>query len=164
MSSPAYPLWLDWARRLQAIAQTGLAYATDPYDRDRYRSLREIAAQMIASRAEVEPGYVLNLFELDTGHATPKVDVRAAVFQQGKVLLVRERSDGAWTLPGGWADPGEPPSAAIVREVQEESGYETRVLRLLAMLDRDKQGHLPAPFFAYKVFFECEIVRGSLWQ
>lgn len=159
MSNRALPPWLGWARRLQAIAQTGLTYTTDPYDRERYRSVRQLAAEMLTAHSELEPAVALELFSLDSGHATPKVDVRAAVFRGESVLLVRERSDGSWTLPGGWADPGEPPSTAVVREVREESGYETRAVRLLALLDRDTQGHPPAPFYAYKLFFECELLR-----
>ncbi len=162
MSNPASLRWLDWARRLQAIAQTGLTYTTDPYDQERFRSIRQIAAEMLAAHSEIEPGTALEMFSVDAGHATPKVDVRAAVFRGESVLLVRERSDGAWTLPGGWADPGEPPSTAVVREVREESGYETRALRLLALLDRDTQGHPPAPFYAYKLFFECELLQEGL--
>ncbi len=141
------------------MAQTGLAYAADPYDRDRYERLREIAAEIIAAHSELEATPVRDLFTRDTGHATPKVDVRGAIFRDNTVLLVRERSDGNWTLPGGWADPGESPSAAVVREITEESGLETRATRLLACWDRDAQGHPPAAFYAYKLFFACEVIR-----
>jgi ADP-ribose pyrophosphatase YjhB (NUDIX family) len=163
--SPGLPQWLEWARQLQSLSQTGLAYATDVYDVERYRALRALAAEIVAAHSDAEPEYIRGLFERDVGHATPKVDVRAAVFQGGKVLLVRERSDGGWTLPGGWADPGEPPSRAVAREVLEESGYTVRAVRLLAVLDRDRHPHPPLPYHVYKLFFECEVLReGRLSQ
>lgn len=152
---------LDWARRLHALAQTGLTYATDPYDVERYRAVRALAGEMLSTATDLEPGRIRALLEGDSGHATPKVDVRAAVFRGGEILLVRERADGLWTLPGGWADPGEPPSVAVTREVREEAGCETRAIRLLAALDRDAQGHPPAPFYAYKLFFECALLSAG---
>jgi ADP-ribose pyrophosphatase YjhB (NUDIX family) len=159
-SSPA----LGWAKRLQAIAQTGLAYAKDQYDIERYRSVRQIAAEMLAaSSSGVSTPKLVDLFEGDVGYATPKVDVRAAVFSDDGVLLVRERSDGAWTLPGGWADVGDSPSAAAVREVREESGYEVVARKLAAVYDRDheRHGHPPMPYHVYKLFFLCETVGGA---
>ncbi|MBA2364298.1 MAG: NUDIX hydrolase [Chloroflexia bacterium] len=159
MRSAGAPRWLEWAREMLAMAQTGLTYAADPYDRDRYERLREIAAEIVAAHGDLESSPVHDLFARDTGHATPKVDVRGAIFREDTVFLVRERSDGNWTLPGGWADPGETPSAAVVREIREESGLETRATRLLACWDRDAQGHPPAAFYAYKLFFACEVIR-----
>lgn len=159
MGNPGAPPWLEWARRLRALSQTGLTYAADPFDAERYRELQALAAEMAATGAELEAAGVRKLFELETGHATPKVDVRACLFRGDSVLLVRERSDGGWTLPGGWAEPGDTPSGAVEREVREEAGHEVRAARLLALLDRDKQGHPPAPFYAYKLFFECDLVR-----
>jgi ADP-ribose pyrophosphatase YjhB (NUDIX family) len=154
------PKWLQWAKALQTMAQTGLTYAKDPYDIARYVAIREIAFEMMATHADVDLAHVRDLFQYEYGHATPKVDVRAAVFRGNTILLVRERSDGCWTLPGGWADVGETPSEAVAREVFEESGYRVRVRRLLAVYDRDKQGHPPHPYHVYKVFFECDIVGG----
>lgn len=155
------PSWLDYARRLQAIAQSGLAYSPSPYDLERYETVREIAAQMMAaiSAAPVEPIRVL--FAGQSGYATPKVDVRAALFRDDTILLVREREDGGWTLPGGWADVGESPADATVREVREESGYQTRAVKLLALYDRNRHGHPPIPFHAYKLFFQCELLGGA---
>ncbi len=165
MGSRPLPRWLEWARKLQSISQTGLTYAKDPYDLERYRAIRELATEIVAEHSGVEPEYVRSLFEREVGHATPKVDVRAAVFRGETVLLVRERSDGAWTLPGGWADPGEPPSEAAAREVLEESGHSVRITRLLAVLDRDSHPHPPLPYHVYKLFFEGELVReGELPQ
>lgn len=152
--------WLEWVRKLQAIAQNGLTYAENYFDRERYEAVREIAAEMMAAYSGSELESVRNLFARQAGAATPKVDVRAAVFQDGAVLMVKERSDGCWTLPGGWADVNEAPSEAIVREVYEESGYRTRVVKLLAFFDRDLHGHPPYPFHVYKVFFQCELAGG----
>jgi len=119
---PMDPKWLEWAKRLQAIGQNGLACATDSFDIERYESVREIAAEIVAIHSDVDLNYVRDVFPSEGGHATPKVDVRGAVFRADTILLVRERQDGLWTLPGGWADVNESPSEAVVREVYEESG------------------------------------------
>lgn len=153
--------WLDRVIRVQAIAQSGLAYTSDPYDRERYTQIREICAEALALGADEDIERVRGLFTSEEGYATPKVDVRAAAFREGKVLLVRERSDGLWTLPGGWADVGDTPSQAVLKELREESGFEGRVLKLAAALDRDAQGHPPCPWRIYKLFFICEITGGS---
>ncbi len=151
--------WLRWARRLQAIAQNGLAYGHDPYDIERYEAVREIAAEMMAAQTGADAARLTALLAGEKGHATPKVDVRAVVFRDDTMLLVRERSDGLWTLPGGWADVGEPPGEAVAREAYEESGYRTRAVKLLALYDRDLHGHPPLPWHVYKLFFRCEILR-----
>ena len=155
------PQWLEWSRRLQGIAQTGLAYAKDPFDVERYQAVREVAAEMAAAHSDAALDYIRDLFKGEVGHATPKVDVRGAVFRADTILLVKERQDGLWTLPGGWADLHESPAEAVVREVLEESGYKTRVVKLLALYDRDRHGHTPHPFRIYKLFFQCEIVGGN---
>ncbi len=156
------PIWIDWAKRLQAIAQTGLTYADSPYDVERYEEIRHIAAEMSANRSDTELSRVLDLFSSDRGYATPKVDVRAAIFHNDSILLVRERSDGYWTLPGGWADVGEAPSECVTREAKEETGYAVQVQKLLAVYDRSKHPHEPPfPFHVYKMFFLCEIVGGT---
>jgi ADP-ribose pyrophosphatase YjhB (NUDIX family) len=155
------PAWLAWARRLNALAQTGLTFAENPYDVERYTAIRKIAAEMIAHGAGSGVEQVLDLFASDAGYATPKVDMRGVVFQGGKLLLVQERSDGLWTLPGGWADVGDSPADAVVREIREESGFETRATKLLALLDRNRHGHPPHVNHIYKVFIQCEIVGGS---
>ena len=155
------PKWLDWAQRLQAIAQSGITYSPNQYDLDRYEAVREIAAEMMASGSAGPIAPIRDLFAGQTGYATPKVDMRAAVFREERILLVREREDGNWTLPGGWADIGESPAEAVVREVREETGYETRAVKLLAVFDRNRHGHPPFPFYTYKVFFRCEVVGGA---
>ncbi len=155
------PSWLERAKRLQAIAQTGLAYVRDPYDRERYEAVRDIAAAMIADGAGVELQALAGLFAAESGYATPKVDVRAAVFRDERILLVKERSDGLWTVPGGWADVGDSPRAAVEREVVEESGFEVRAVKLAAVYDRNRHGHTPHLFHIWKLFFVCEITGGS---
>lgn len=155
------PIWLAWVRRLQAIAQTGLTFANDPYDIERYEQIRALAAEIAAAGSGADLGLVRELFARDTGYATPKVDVRAAIFQGDGLLLVRERSDGLWTLPGGWADVGDTPARAVEREVFEETGYTARAVKLLAVYDRTSHGHPPIPFAVYKLIFWCEITGGA---
>jgi ADP-ribose pyrophosphatase YjhB (NUDIX family) len=152
------PEWLRWIKRLQAVAQDGLTYATDEYDIGRYEQLREIAAEILASHSTGELEEARGLLDLETGPATPKVDVRAAVFDGDKILLVKEPDDGGWSLPGGWADVGETAAQAAVREVREESGYRVRAVRLISAYDRDRQGHPPIPYHVYKLVFLCEIL------
>ncbi|HUL34653.1 MAG TPA: NUDIX hydrolase [Candidatus Eisenbacteria bacterium] len=153
---------LHWAQRLQAIAQNGLTFARDPFDVERFNQVRRVAAEMMASgSAATFPEDLIELFKKNFGYATPKIDVRSAVFRDGRVLLVQERSDGCWSLPGGWADVGDPPSVAAVREVREESGYVARVQKLAAVYDRELHGHPPYPFHAYKLFFVCELAGGA---
>jgi ADP-ribose pyrophosphatase YjhB (NUDIX family) len=151
------PDWLGWVKRLQAIAQEGLTYATDYYDLERYRRLRGIAAEVLAAHSTGDLEEAHALLMLEAGPATPKVDVRAAVFRDGRILLVKEPDDGGWSLPGGWADVGETPAGAAVREVYEESGYRVRAVRLIAAYDRDRHGHPPIPYHVYKLVFLCEI-------
>lgn len=154
-AEPAVPKLLDWARRLQAIAQTGVAYGEpDVYDRERYEQIRRIAAEMLSSNGDVDAADAM--LALEIGHATPKLDARGAVFRGDEILLVRE--DGAWSLPGGWVDVGESPGEAVTREVLEESGYETRAVKLLALFDRDRHAYEPHAWHIWKAIFLCEIV------
>lgn len=156
------PAWLDWAKRLQAVAQTGLTYAQGVYDVERYTEIRRIASEMMAAGSGIhDASRIADLFAREKGYATPKVDVRGAVFRDGRILLVKEREDGCWTLPGGWADIGDSPSVAAIREVREESGYEVAPRKLALVFDRDRHGHPPLPFHVYKLFFVCELVGGA---
>ena len=150
------PQWLALTRNLQAIAQNGLAFAEDPFDRERYRELRDIASRLMAIGSHGEVESIIHLFSQDTGYTTPKVDVRGVVLRDERVLLVEERSDGCWALPGGWADPGLTPSGCIEKELREEAGLDAKVLRLLAVHDRGSHDHPPGPFSVYKLFFHCE--------
>ena len=152
--------WNSVAQRIQAIAQTGLSYATSPYDLGRYGELSAIAASMIAGPEPDRIPLAEELFAAGKGYATPKVDVRAAVFSENRLLLVRERADGCWALPGGWAEVGQSAAESVEREVLEESGYIVEAVKLLACWDRNKYPHPPIPFHAYKLVFRCELLSG----
>lgn len=153
--------WLRWARELQAHAQNGLYYARDPFDEERYAAVKQVAAEMLAAGCDQNIEAIEKLLADQAGYATPKVDVRAAVFQDRRILLVRERSDGLWTLPGGWADVNESPAEAIEREVWEESGFRTSATKLLALWDRSRHDHPPHAFYIYKLVFLCELLGDS---
>src|SRR5262249_23472911 len=150
--------WIEWVRRLQAIAQNGLMFSQDPFDRERYEQVRSVVAEILASSTEMDPVLVHNLLQGEQGYATPKIDVRGAVFHENRLLFVQEKSDGLWTLPGGWADVGESPAAAAVREIQEEAGFETQVCQLVALYDGNRHNHLSMLFNVYKAFFLCDLI------
>jgi len=157
------PQWLTWARQLQAIAQSGLAYCKDKFDIERYHQICTLAAEMMTTGVPLPSATPIErLFADQSGYATPKIDVRVAAFREGKILLVREVSDDRWTLPGGWADVGESPSVAAARETREESGYEVQVTKLAAFYDRDLHGHPPFAFHSYKAFFLATVSGGSV--
>jgi ADP-ribose pyrophosphatase YjhB (NUDIX family) len=154
--SEPIPGLLDWARRLQAISQTGLAYESPTeYDRERYEQVRRIAAEMLSANGDIEA--LDDRFAREAGHATPKLDVRGVVFRGFEILLVRDRAEGWWTLPGGWADVGESPSEAVTREIREESGYETSAVKLLALYDRDRHPYGPHLWHIWKAVFLCKL-------
>lgn len=156
------PRALHWARSLAALAQSGLAFSADPYDRERYEAIRSIAAEITAAIGELDVRRVLEALSDDVGYATPKLDVRGVVFRDEEILLVREAADDRWTLPGGWADPWRTARENAEVEVEEEAGLTVRATRLLALLDRTLQGHEPPhPFRTYKAFFLCEITGGT---
>jgi len=155
--------WLELARELQSIAQAGLTYTRDPYDRQRYARLLTLTAEFVADHADRDAREVREILELERGYLTPKVDVRAVVMRDDRVLLVRERADGRWSLPGGWADPGEGPGQIAARETREETGYHVRPTRLLAVYDKTqpRHGHPPDLWSVYKMFVACELIGGS---
>jgi ADP-ribose pyrophosphatase YjhB (NUDIX family) len=154
--------WLDNAQRLRAIAQTGLTYCKDRFDRQRYDELTQMAQAMLAALLTQPPEAITRAFELDKGYPTPKVDVRTAVFSDGRILLVKEWFDGLWTMPGGWADELDSPSKAAERECEEESGYLVRVTRLVSVKDRRLHPYEPQHLGGiYKLFFLGEVVGGA---
>lgn len=156
------PQWLIIARELRAIAQTGLTFTADRFDRQRYERVRELAAMMLAQGSGGDRDAILGILLEDKGYGTPKVDVRGAAFVDGRVLLVREISDGKWTLPGGWADVNQSASECVVREIAEESGFVAKTLKLAAVHDYQRSnrpaGHIDS---IYKIFFVCEITGGE---
>ena len=158
MTDPA-PL-LDWISRLSAIAQSGLTFSPNEYDRQRYDQIREIAAEM-AAWPDGDVGSVERVFASASGYATPKVICRAAVIEEGRILMVRETADGRWTLPGGWIDIGESPATAVEREVFEESGYRVEANKLAAVYDKLRHEHPPVPHHSYLLFFLCTLLGGD---
>jgi len=161
MQNRNVPAWLSWAREIQALSQTGLHFSQDAFNKQRYTRLMGIAAEITALHTELEESEVLDSFLLQGGYATPKVDVRGAVLQEGRILLVQERSDGKWCMPGGWADIGETPSEMVEREVREESGYEVKAERLIGIYDANRENQLGDLYHAYKMVFHCELVGGE---
>jgi ADP-ribose pyrophosphatase YjhB (NUDIX family) len=160
VSDDRRPPSLRWAHRVQAIAQTGLVYAKDPFERQRYEELREIAIEM-AQAAGAGGDAARAAFSSETSYPTPKVDVRAVVFRGDELLLVREARTGAWTFPGGWADVGDTPGGVAERETREESGYEVKARKLLAVFDKSRHEHPPSLFYTYKMLVLCDLVGGD---
>jgi hypothetical protein len=160
------PLWLALARRLQAIAQSGLTYCQDKFDIQRYHEVRQIAAELMASGASLpDPAPLVDLFAQQSGYATPKIDLRVAAFRDGRILLVRELEDSCWTLPGGWADVGEAPSLAAAREVLEESGYVVRITSTSATQNSPHPSTelvRPYPACSCGFLFSCELICPTL--
>ena len=155
------PAWLNWARTIQAMAQTGLTFADNPFDRERYQKLHALAVEIFAAHTRENPATIERWFAIQPGYATPKVDVRGVCFREGKILMVREKSDGGWCLPGGWADVGDAPSEAAVREVQEESGFECAARKVIGVFDANRGGEPFSAFHAFKIIFLCEITGGA---
>ena len=147
---------LELSRELKSIAEAGLRYSQGPYDLERYQRLHQIASELLHAD---NPSFH---WPLEFGYATPKVDVRGALIEDGRILLVRESSNGLWTLPGGWADLNLSPAENVAKELREETGLDVEVGRLFACLDRDKRGHPPQPEHVYKLFFLCTRLRGEL--
>jgi ADP-ribose pyrophosphatase YjhB (NUDIX family) len=162
-SGPDQPRLASFLEQVLATAQAGLTYSRDPFDIGRFHALRDATAALIAEQSAQDPVRIADWIALDSGYPTPKLDVRALILnEQGQLLLVRERSDGCWTLPGGWCDIGDSPAGAVVREVVEETGLVCRAVQLLALFDKLKHPHPPQLPHAHKAFFLCEVVGGQL--
>ena len=161
MMQPHTASILAWARKVQAIAQNGLAFTQDAFDRERYVQLQELATQVLRAELALPDARIPDLWKDQQGYATPKVDVRGGIFREAQVLLVRERSDGRWTLPGGWVDVNDAPSEAVVREIFEESGYRSRAVKLAALVDKNRHPHPPGLHHIYKLLFLCELTGGA---
>lgn len=152
--------WLAWAVELQSIAQAGLTYGKDRFDLQRYERIRDITAEMMAHQAQIPLETAKDLFCNETGYQTPKLDTRAAIFQEEKILLVQE-SDGAWSLPGGWVDVNLSVKENAVKEVKEEAGLDVTADRIIAVQDRVKHN---LPLYAYgvcKIFVLCTATGGQ---
>ncbi|QCJ44554.1 NUDIX domain-containing protein [Bacillus sp. S3] len=153
--------WLEWAKQLQSIAQGGLTYSKDVYDLERFELIRNISVEILTQHTNIDQKVIKELFANETGYATPKVDIRAVVFRDNKILMVRENHDGGWSLPGGWGDIGLTPREVAVKEVKEESGFDVEAKKLIAVLDKKCHPHPPSAYHVYKIFIQCEIIGGQ---
>jgi len=152
--------WIDWAREIFSLSQSGITYSGNEYDIERYKRLQEITAEMIASQSEISKKSALDSFSMQAGYITPKVDVRGAVVRDGKILLIQERADGNWAMPGGWADLGNSPASVAEREVWEESGFRVKAEKVVAVIDANRIE--PFEFYhAYKLIFLCRLLEGE---
>ncbi|MBQ9346056.1 MAG: NUDIX hydrolase [Oscillibacter sp.] len=153
--------WLAWAEELQSLAQAGLYYGTDRFDLERYQRIREISAEMLSDRTDLPIEKVRDLFCGDVGYQTPKLDTRAAIIRDGKILLVRE-ADGRWSMPGGWCDYDRTPWENTIKEAKEEAGADITVDTLAAVQDRERHNAPPHfPFGVVKLFFLCTYLGGE---
>lgn len=155
------PSNVDLARRLFALSQSGLHFTLQEYDRERYREIAEIGAQLLANESTRQADEIKQTWFIEDGYATPKMDVRGAIFRDDRVLLVRETIDGKWTLPGGWADVNDSPAYAVEKEIEQESGFTARAVKLAALYDRNKHEHPAYLFHSWKAFFICEVTGGA---
>jgi len=154
------PKWIGWAREIFSLSQAGLTYSKNEFDIERYKRLQEITAEMIESQSGVSMEAALESFSMQAGYATPKVDVRGAVVRDNKILLIQERMDGKWAMPGGWADLGNAPASVAEREVWEESGYRVKAEKVVAVLDANRIE--PFEFYhAFKIIFLCKLIGGE---
>ena len=152
--------WLKWAVELQSLAQSALYWCKDPYDIERFQRIREISAEMLAAKSGLDMEKVKGLFCNETGYQTPKIDTRAAIIREGKILLVQEKN-GKWAMPGGWCDIDQTPADNTVKEAREEAGMEVRVTRLVSAEDQDRHNFPPNAFTIIKLMFLCEPLGGE---
>jgi ADP-ribose pyrophosphatase YjhB (NUDIX family) len=156
------PLWLEISKKLHAIAESGLFFTTNFYERERYEQIKELSNELISHYSNTNPEKVKSFYDVDDGYVTPKVDIRSVVISNEGVLFVKEKADSKWTFPGGYADIGFSPFEVAVKETFEEAGLEVKAVRLLAVMDKKMHPHPPSPFYMYKMFILCEIKGGTL--
>jgi ADP-ribose pyrophosphatase YjhB (NUDIX family) len=153
--------WLEWAAQLQSIAQAGLTFGENQYDLDRYQQIRDLSVEILHEYTEINHEKIRDLFASETGYQTPKVDVRAAVINDNKILMVHEKADGRWSLPGGWADVNASVSESAVKECFEEAGAIVKPKRIIAIHLGNRHNNHNFPYTIYKIFVECELVKYS---
>jgi ADP-ribose pyrophosphatase YjhB (NUDIX family) len=153
--------WLDWAREIQSLCQTGLAFASNDYETQRYKRLIEISSEILSEHTNLDKSNLEKVLMEQPGYATPKIDVRAAVFQNNRILLVQESTDKKWAMPGGWADVGDFPAAVAERETLEESGFVVKAKKLIGVFDANRTGRPIEFFHAFKLIFLCEMLGGN---
>jgi ADP-ribose pyrophosphatase YjhB (NUDIX family) len=161
MKSDTTPQWLQIAREIQQLAQTGITFSQSEYEKKRYSRLTEIAAEIVESNTQLEKESVKKILMDHPGYATPKIDVRAAVFKDNKLLLVQETTDNCWAMPGGWADVGDIPTEVAIRETKEESGYDVKPIKVIGVFDANRAGRPLEFFHAFKIIFLCELLGGE---
>lgn len=153
--------WLDWAKELQQLSQNALAYCKDPYDIERFERIRAISVEIMSEYTDLPMERVKDLFAGDEGYQTPKIDIRAVIIKDEKILMVKEILDGKWSLPGGWADVGYSVYDNIIKESHEEAGAVVEPFKVIAILDRNKHKKDDYPFTIYKIFVACKYIRGE---
>lgn len=154
--------WLLWAKQLQSLAQIGIEFTENPYDRERYERIRELSIEIMHEYTGIDNSKLVQLFANESGYQTPKVDARAAIFNsENEILMIREKADNKWALPGGWADIELTLFENIVKESFEEAGAEIKPKRIIAVLDRNTYVKDNFPYSAYKIFVECDFIRGE---
>jgi ADP-ribose pyrophosphatase YjhB (NUDIX family) len=153
--------WLEVAREIQQLSQTGLAFAVTDYEKNRYKRLTEITAEIIEHHTTLEKESVTKILMKHPGYATPKIDVRAAVIKDKEILMVQETTDNCWAMPGGWADVGDIPSEVAIRECKEESGYDVKPIKVIGVFDANRIGGHLEFFHAFKIIFLCELIGGE---
>ncbi len=152
--------WIAWAREIFSLSQAGLVYSKNEFDIERYKRLQEISAEMIESQSDISKENALESFSMQAGYITPKIDVRGAVVKEDKIILIQERADGKWAMPGGWVDLGNTPASAAEREVWEESGFRVKAEKVVAVIDANRIE--PMEFYhAFKIIFLCELLDGE---
>lgn len=155
--------WLDWAMELQFIAQAGITYSKDPFDLERFQRIRELSVEIMAHKTGFSPEHIKSVFCNEVGYQTPKLDSRAAIFRNGKILLVKER-DGRWALPGGWVDVMQSVRSNVIKEVKEEAGLDVEVTKLIALLNRKNYNKPDHAYGIMIAFLLCEVKGGSFTQ
>ncbi len=153
--------WLNWAKKLQSIAQSGLEYSRDKFDIERFEQIRELSIEIMSDYTDMDNSKIRSLFANETGYQTPKVDIRAAIFKEDKILMVKEKTDNKWSLPGGWADIDLSVFENVTKESMEEAGARVKPIRIIAVLDRNKHIEDTYPYSVYKFFVECDYVEGK---
>lgn len=153
---------IELVKQIQAVAFAGLEYTDNAFDRERYEELKKLSQLLLAEISDTPLEKIKNLFANEVGYQTPKVDVRAVVFKENKILMVKEKIDGRWSIPGGWADIGYSPSEIAIKEAKEEAGAEVKTVRLLAVIDKLKHDYPISPFHTYKIFILCELLNDTI--
>ena len=161
MNKTVIPKWLEWAREIQQLSQTGLAFANTDYELKRYERLIELTAEIVEYHTHLSKSEIEKVFMKQPGYATPKIDVRAAVIKDNNILLVQEKSDNLWAMPGGWADVGNIPSEVAIRETKEESGFDVKPRKVIGVYDANRVGRQLEFFHAFKIVFLCDLISGE---